>query len=176
MKKLNTILKGRIFGYLTVLGVAYRKSDTSYFRCKCKCGKIHITSNLPRGNCRKVSCGCYQEKRIRRYIYKGKKYNIADLEKMSGIEKKVLYKRIRSHPKKSLEEILKTPKHWRPSPGEVTKPANRKNRKIDLCRFNSVAQLARFIGVSRQRIYQKVEEGFDIKEHVEYLKKNNKLK
>ena len=55
-------LKGQKFGKLTVL---YRvrppehvKNKAVYWKCKCDCGKIHITqaNSLKKGHC--ISCGC----------------------------------------------------------------------------------------------------------------------
>ena len=61
-------LKGKIFGYLTVIKRTYsfsEKSTYAYWLCKCKCGnKVIRTSNtLVMGNTK--SCGCLKIEKIK---------------------------------------------------------------------------------------------------------------
>lgn len=52
-------LKGKKFGFLTVIEFAYRDKKQTYWLCKCNCGNTKVIrgSHLKDGNT--ISCGCY---------------------------------------------------------------------------------------------------------------------
>lgn len=59
--KIRDNLTGQVFGRLTVEGVAYQKSNTTYYRCKCKCGKTKVIRGTLIKNRSIQSCGCLRK-------------------------------------------------------------------------------------------------------------------
>lgn len=57
-------LKGKKFGFLTVIEFAYRDKKQTYWLCKCNCGNTKVIrgSHLKDGNT--ISCGCYTKNRM----------------------------------------------------------------------------------------------------------------
>lgn len=61
-------LTGKVFGRLTVLGVAYKKNSYYFYHCRCECGKEVIVRGvaLTKKKNSTKSCGCLHKKVNRR--------------------------------------------------------------------------------------------------------------
>lgn len=63
MRKIDYSIIGKQFGRLTVISLAYIKDHSTWWNCKCDCGKevIVYRGSLTSGDT--ISCGCYHKER-----------------------------------------------------------------------------------------------------------------
>jgi len=162
------------FGKLTVLEEVVR-NKTVYFKCRCDCGRIKIIRSFNIINGKTGSCGCS--------LYVGKRIDINGiLYKRSDAARKfnVPYSRISRNIRlgKTGIDIL----FWKQkSRSTFSNNDNRvrKNRNLLVLKcygMNSIDDIARFFGFSRQRLYQKINRGDDIISEFKklYKKRNEK--
>lgn len=82
MKRIdNESLYGNHFGRLTVIDVAYKKNNKTYFNCLCSCGKLTVVCKYDLIENHTRSCGCIvkeklKENRLKHGAYQTRLYRV----------------------------------------------------------------------------------------------------
>lgn len=80
-------ISGKKFGFLRPIEISHTYGGNTYWKCKCKCGKLHIVmaSNLKKGDVK--SCGCSSSELFRKSCIA--KYGVTNPAQSCKIMKKI---------------------------------------------------------------------------------------
>lgn len=160
IKLFNDKYLNKRFGRIVILDRIVKKG-LSYYKFKCDCGKVKKarSSNIISGKVRGCGCSVHAGKKVE---INGRLYRRIDLAKKFNVP----YARIGRNIKlgKTNMDILFWKKEIAPSLSNNSKLV-KKNKNLFVLRkygMRTIGDIAMFMGISHQRLYQKIKSGHDI--------------